>query len=41
MKTMSLYEALAEGDARAHSRYNALVGRVVSSMRAAERASAG
>lgn len=32
-----LYELLAEGDAGAHSRYNALVGRIVSFARAAER----
>jgi len=36
-----LYEVLAEGDAGPHSRYNALVGRVVSFVRAAEHASAG
>jgi hypothetical protein len=36
-----LYEVLAERDGGAHSRYNALVGRVVSFMRAAEHASAG
>jgi hypothetical protein len=36
-----LYAMLAEGDGGAHSRYNALVGRVVSFMRAAEHASAG
>ena len=36
-----LYEVLAEGDTGAHSRYNALVGRIVSFMRAAEHASSG
>jgi hypothetical protein len=36
-----LYELLAEGDGGAHSRYNALVGRVVSFARAAEHASSG
>ncbi len=36
-----LYELLAEADAGAHSRYNALVGRVVGFARAAEHASAG
>jgi len=36
-----LYEMLAERDGGAHSRYNALVGRVVSFARAAEHASAG
>ena len=36
-----LYEVLAERDGGAHSRYNALVGRVVSFVRAAEHASAG
>jgi hypothetical protein len=36
-----LYEVLAEGDVGAHSRYNALIGRVVSFMRAAEHASTG
>lgn len=35
-----LYALLAHGD-DAHSRYNALVGRVVSFARAAERAAAG
>ena len=34
-----LYELLAEGDGGAHSRYNALVARVVSFARAAEHAS--
>ncbi len=34
-----LYELLADGDHDAHSRYNALVGRMVSFARAAERAS--
>jgi hypothetical protein len=36
-----LYELLSEADQGAHSRYNALVARVVSFARAAERASAG
>ncbi len=36
-----LYELLSEADRGAHSRYNALVARVVSFARAAERASAG
>jgi hypothetical protein len=36
-----LYELLAECDEGAHSRYNALVGRMVSFVRAAEHASAG
>ncbi len=36
-----LYELLAERDGGAHSRYNALVGRVVSFARAAEHASSG
>lgn len=36
-----LYELLTESDAGAHSRYNALVARVVSFARAAEHASAG
>ena len=36
-----LYELLSERDDGAHSRYNALVGRMVSFARAAERASAG
>jgi hypothetical protein len=36
-----LYELLSETDQGAHSRYNALVARVVSFARAAERASAG
>jgi hypothetical protein len=36
-----LYEVLAERDGGAHSRYNALVARVVSFVRAAEHASAG
>jgi len=36
-----LYELLAERDGGAHSRYNALVGRMVSFVRAAEHASAG
>jgi hypothetical protein len=31
-----LYELISEGDGGAHSRYNALVGRVVSFARAAE-----
>ena len=35
-----LYELLSEGDVGAHSRYNALVGRIVSFARAAEHASA-
>jgi hypothetical protein len=35
-----LYELLADGDG-AHSRYNALIARVVSFARAAERASSG
>lgn len=35
-----LYELLSETDQGAHSRYNALVARVVSFARAAERASA-
>jgi hypothetical protein len=34
-----LYELLAEGDQDAHSRYNALVGRMVSFARAAEHTS--
>ena len=34
-----LYELLADGDQDAHSRYNALVGRIVSFARAAEHAS--
>jgi hypothetical protein len=34
-----LYELLAERERGAHSRYNALVGRIVSFARAAERAS--
>lgn len=34
-----LYELLSERDSGAHSRYNALVGRVVGFARAAERAS--
>jgi hypothetical protein len=36
-----LYELLTDGDEGAHSRYNALVGRMVSFTRAAEHASAG
>jgi hypothetical protein len=36
-----LYELLSERDQGAHSRYNALVARVVSFARAAERASSG
>jgi hypothetical protein len=36
-----LYELLTERDEGAHSRYNALVGRMVSFVRAAEHASAG
>jgi hypothetical protein len=36
-----LYELLTERDDGAHSRYNALVGRIVSFVRAAEHASAG
>jgi hypothetical protein len=36
-----LYELLSETDRGAHSRYNALIARVVSFARAAERASAG
>jgi len=36
-----LYELLSAGDAGAHSRYNALVGRAVSFARAAEHATAG
>lgn len=36
-----LYELLAERDSGAHSRYNALVGRIVSFVRAAEHAPAG
>jgi|ERR1035441_3545837 hypothetical protein len=36
-----LYELLTEADEGAHSRYNALVARVVSFARAAEHASAG
>jgi hypothetical protein len=36
-----LYELLAETDGGAHSRYNALIARVVSFARAAERASSG
>ena len=36
-----LYELLAETDRGAHSRYNALVARVVSFARAAEHASTG
>jgi hypothetical protein len=36
-----LYELLAGRDGGAHSRYNALVGRVVSFARAAEHASSG
>ena len=35
-----LYELLARSDAGAHSRYNALVGRIVSFARAAEHAAA-
>jgi hypothetical protein len=38
--THRLYELLAEHDGGAHSRYNALVGRMVSFARAAEHASA-
>jgi hypothetical protein len=36
-----LYELVSEGEGGAHSRYNALVGRVVSFARAAEHATAG
>ena len=36
-----LYELLSEADQGAHSRYNALVARVVSFARAAEHASSG
>ncbi|MFI4985639.1 MAG: hypothetical protein ACHQAV_06630 [Solirubrobacterales bacterium] len=36
-----LYELLTEGDGGAHSRYNALVGRMVSFARAAEHAPTG
>jgi hypothetical protein len=36
-----LYELLSEAEQGAHSRYNALVARIVSFARAAERASAG
>lgn len=36
-----LYELLSESDRGAHSRYNALVGRIVSFARTAERASSG
>ena len=36
-----LYELLTERDRGAHSRYNALVGRIVSFARAAEHASCG
>jgi hypothetical protein len=36
-----LYELLARNDGGAHSRYNALVGRIVSFARAAEHASSG
>jgi hypothetical protein len=36
-----LYELLARDDGGAHSRYNALVGRIVSFARAAEHAAAG
>jgi hypothetical protein len=36
-----LYELLTEADPGAHSRYNALVGRIVSFARAAEHAPAG
>lgn len=36
-----LYELLAQDDRAAHSRYNALVGRIVSFARAAEHAAAG
>jgi hypothetical protein len=36
-----LYELLAQRDRGAHSRYNALVGRIVSFARAAEHASSG
>jgi hypothetical protein len=36
-----LYELLSDVDAGAHSRYNALVGRIVGFARAAEHASAG
>ena len=36
-----LYELLAERDGGAHSRYNALVGRIASFARAAEHASSG
>ena len=35
-----LYALLSEGDSGAHSRYNALVGRIASFARAAEHASA-
>jgi hypothetical protein len=41
MPSHRLYEFLSETDQGAHSRYNALVARVVSFARAAERASAG
>jgi len=36
-----LYELVAEGEGGAHSRYNALVGRIVSFAQAAERAASG
>jgi hypothetical protein len=36
-----LYELLSESDRGAHSRYNALIARMVSFARAAERASSG
>lgn len=36
-----LYELLAEGDGGAHSRFNALVGRMVGFARAAEHATSG
>lgn len=36
-----LFELLARSDVGAHSRYNALIGRVVSFARAAEHAAAG
>jgi hypothetical protein len=36
-----LYELLSEADSGAHSRYNALVARIVSFARAAEHASSG
>jgi hypothetical protein len=36
-----LYELLTETDLGAHSRYNALIGRIVSFARAAEHASSG